>query len=160
MPIFCSQCGAQNHDAATFCTTCGNTPVSGARSNLPADPFPFAGGESSSAAASPAYYPGRQSQESYQQPGAPLSGYVAPTNATQKSKLAAGLLGIFLGTMGIHRFYLGYTGIGITQLLLGLGGWFTCGITTLIAWVWGIIDGIMILTGAISKDAEGRPLNP
>src|SRR5258707_374960 len=33
----------------------------------------------------------------------------------RKSKLVAGLLGIFLGGLGVHRFYLGYIGIGIAQ---------------------------------------------
>jgi len=45
----------------------------------------------------------------------------------QKSKLAAGLLGVFLGSLGIHRFYLGYVGIGIIQIIVtiitfGIGG--------------------------------------
>ena len=51
-----------------------------------------------------------------------------------KSKLAAGLLGIFLGALGIHRFYLGYNAIGVIQLILGLPlGFLTCGITTIVA---------------------------
>lgn len=42
-----------------------------------------------------------------------------------KNKLVATLLCFFLGTLGIHRFYLGYTGIGVVQLLTGglLGIW-------------------------------------
>jgi TM2 domain-containing membrane protein YozV len=75
-----------------------------------------------------------------------------------KSKLVAGLLGIVLGSLGIHRFYLGYTTIGIIQLVLGLGGILTCGITTIAAAVWGIVEGIMILTGSINRDASGQPL--
>lgn len=68
----------------------------------------------------------------------------------QKSKLAAGLLGIFLGGLGIHNFYLGYTGKAIAQIVLsfcfGIGG------------IWGLIEGIMILCGKISTDAKGIPL--
>lgn len=79
-----------------------------------------------------------------------------------KSKLAAGLLGIFLGWLGIHRFYLGYNNIAIAQLAVGLIGfftvWFTCGLILLAAWIWGLIDGIMILTGSIATDAQGKPL--
>ena len=41
---------------------------------------------------------------------------------TAKSKLAAGLLGIFLGWLGIHRFYLGYNNIAIAQLCVGVIG--------------------------------------
>lgn len=71
--------------------------------------------------------------------------------ATQKSKMTAGLLGIFLGGFGVHNFYLGYTGkaiaqIALTVLCLGVGG------------IWGLIEGIMILTGSINKDAKGNPL--
>ena len=70
----------------------------------------------------------------------------------RKSRLVAGLLGILLGGLGIHRFYLGYVGIGIAQILVTL---FTC----FAGWIWGLIEGILILTGStITTDAEGRPL--
>lgn len=68
-----------------------------------------------------------------------------------KSKLAAGLLQIFLGGFGVGRFYLGYTGIGIAQLLVSV---FTCGIGA----IWPFIDGILILTGSVATDADGNPL--
>jgi TM2 domain-containing membrane protein YozV len=58
----------------------------------------------------------------------------------------------------VHRFYLGYNPIGIAQLVLGVLGIVTCGITTLISAVWGLVEGILILTGSINKDAAGRPL--
>jgi TM2 domain-containing membrane protein YozV len=78
----------------------------------------------------------------------------APSGGTdnRKSKLAAGLLGIFLGGFGIHRFYLGYTGIAIGQICATL---FTCGV---VGPIWGLIDGILILTGSVDKDAAGNPL--
>lgn len=69
----------------------------------------------------------------------------------QKSKLAAGLLGIFLGGLGIHNFYLGHIGRGAIQIVLTF---FTCGFGA----VWGLIEGIMILAGAIKTDAKGIPL--
>ena len=70
----------------------------------------------------------------------------------RKSKLVAGLLGIFLGGFGVHRFYLGYTGIGVAQILVTC---FTCGIGSL----WGLIEGILILVGStITTDSEGRTL--
>ena len=81
-----------------------------------------------------------------------------PVGPAVKSKLAAGLLGILLGGLGIHRFYLGYVGIGVSQLVLTIAGIFTCGITSCVAWIWGLVDGIMILTGSIDRDAQGRPL--
>lgn len=70
---------------------------------------------------------------------------------SDKSKMVAGLLGVFLGSLGVHRFYLGYTGIGVAQIFVSL---FTCGVG---GW-WGIIEGIMILTGSFDRDARGRPL--
>lgn len=65
---------------------------------------------------------------------------------SSKSKVAAALLCFFLGCFGVHRFYLGYTIIGIVQLFTAGG----CG-------VWALIDFILILTGGL-KDSEGRDL--
>lgn len=72
-----------------------------------------------------------------------------------KSKIAAGLLGIFLGALGVHNFYLGYTGKAIAQLLITV---LTCGIFSFVSAIWGLIEGILILTGSIDVDAEGNPL--
>jgi TM2 domain-containing membrane protein YozV len=65
---------------------------------------------------------------------------------SEKQKIVAGLLQIFLGTFGAGRFYLGYTGIAVAQLL-------TCGGLG----IWALIDGILILTGKV-RDPQGRPL--
>ena len=54
------------------------------------------------------------------------------------------------GGLGVHNFYLGYTGKGIAQICLS----FCCGI----GYIWGLIEGIMIFTGNIDKDANGIPL--
>lgn len=71
-------------------------------------------------------------------------------NPNAKSKLVAGLLGILLGGLGIHNFYLGYTGKGVAQILLS----FCCGV----GYIWGLIEGILILCGNINQDANGNPL--
>ena len=76
-------------------------------------------------------------------------------NPQAKSKVAAGLLGIFLGSFGVHNFYLGYTGKAIAQLLITL---LTCGFGAFISSIWGLIEGILILTGSINVDANGVPL--
>lgn len=60
--------------------------------------------------------------------------------------LVALLLSVFLGTLGVDRFYLGQVGLGLLKLFT-LGA---CG-------VWWLIDVILIATGAI-RDAQGRPL--
>ena len=73
-----------------------------------------------------------------------------------KSKLTAGLLGILIGSLGVHNFYLGYTTKAVIQLLLTvIGGWFF-GLGALAAWIWSLIEGIMILTGQINTDANGQ----
>ena len=73
----------------------------------------------------------------------------------QKSRLAAGLLGIFLGSLGIHNFYLGKTKLGLIQILLSVC---TCGIASPAVGIWGLVEGIMILTGNIAEDGRGVPL--
>jgi TM2 domain-containing membrane protein YozV len=72
-------------------------------------------------------------------------------NGAAKSKIAAGLLGIFLGGFGVHNFYLGYTTKAVIQLILTI---VSCGIGS----IWGFIEGILILTGSINTDAKGIPL--
>lgn len=76
-------------------------------------------------------------------------------NGNAKSKIAAGLLGIFLGYFGVHNFYLGYTGKAVGQLLLTV---LSCFILSFISAIWGLIEGILILTGSINVDAEGNRL--
>ncbi|WP_294755126.1 TM2 domain-containing protein [uncultured Ruminococcus sp.] len=79
-----------------------------------------------------------------------------PKEATgSKSKIAAGLLGIFLGVFGVHNFYLGYTNKAIAQLLISV---LSCGIFAVASAIWGLIEGILILTGSMNKDANGNPL--
>lgn len=81
----------------------------------------------------------------------------------QKSKLVAGLLGIFLGQFGIHWFYLGNNTLGLTQLILFAVGLPLClvliGIPIVIGVrIWAFVDAIRIFMGSINKDARGRPL--
>jgi TM2 domain-containing membrane protein YozV len=66
---------------------------------------------------------------------------------SDKSKMVAGLLNIFL--FGVGRLYTGHIGIGIAQILTTL----FCGV----GYIWALIDGIMMLTGKV-PDAQGRPL--
>ena len=63
-----------------------------------------------------------------------------------KSKLTAILLFLFLGSLRIHRFYLGYTLIGVIQLLT-FGG----------VLIWAFVDLIRLITGSL-KDPEGNEL--
>ncbi len=76
-----------------------------------------------------------------------MSEFQTPTSGTpQRDWLTALLLSIFLGSLGVDRFYLGHTGIGIAKLLTAGG----CGI-------WSLVDIILIATDQM-KDAQGRPM--
>ena len=55
-----------------------------------------------------------------------------------KSKMAAGLLGIFLGWCGVGQFYRGNAGLGVAQLAVSI-------VTAGIGALWGFIEGIMVL---------------
>ena len=56
-------------------------------------------------------------------------------------KLAAGLLGIFLGSFGVHKFVLGYNKAGIIMLVVSLaGGVITCGVATAVMSIIDLIE--------------------
>ncbi len=124
-------------------------------------PYPPQGGDPYQAGG---YQSGGYQASSYPTSGYPGGGYdpaVYPTGGggvdpatgqplSDKTKLVAGLLGIFLGGFGVGRFYTGHTGLGVAQLLVSV---FTCGAGAL----WGFIDGIMILVNG-GTDAQGRML--
>jgi len=74
-----------------------------------------------------------------------------PIVYSDRNRWIAGALGILLGVFGVHRFYLGQVGLGVTQLVLGI---LSFGI---ISSIWGFIDGILCFCGVI-YDADGLPL--
>ena len=128
--MFCRNCGKEVHEQAVICVSCGCPPKSGKKfcQNCGAETNPSA--------------------EVCVKCGVKLA-TIVPEG--KKSKLAAGLFGILLGGLGIHRFYLGYVGIGIAQIVvtfvtLGFGA------------IWGFIEGILILTGSMNQDAKGQVL--
>lgn len=136
--MYCRNCGNGMDDHAAFCVKCGVSKGAGAM-----------------------YCPNCGTQTHPQAVACVNCGYgLAPqVYGDQKSKLAAGLLGIFLGGLGIHNFYLGYQKKAIIQLLVSvIGGVITCGIATVAVQIWGLIEGIMILSGSISVDGKGTPL--
>ena len=100
-----------------------------------------------------AYAAGQQAygQQAYGQPA-----YGQPFAAgAPKQWIVAVLLAFFLGTLGIHNFYLGYTTKGIIQLVLTITviGIFVSG-------PWALIDFIMLImrSGSYATDAQGQPL--
>ncbi len=91
------------------------------------------------------YWQGQAAQGGYQyQPAQPS--YTA-VNPSSKDHVAAGLLAIFLGTFGIHKFYLGYNTQGFIMLAISiLAGVFTFGIAAGVIWVIAVIEGVLYLT--------------
>jgi len=75
----------------------------------------------------------------------PPSGAIPPTAASAKAstKIPAGICGILLGYLGIHKFILGYTGAGLIMLLVTV---LTCGLAGWVMWIIGLIEGILYLT--------------
>jgi len=78
-------------------------------------------------------------------------GAPAPAGWAPKQKMVAGLLGILIGSLGIHSFYMGNSKKGIIQIVATV---VTCGLLG----IWGFVEGIMILIGNIKTDAYGVPL--
>ncbi|HYU74108.1 MAG TPA: TM2 domain-containing protein [Ktedonobacteraceae bacterium] len=85
-------------------------------------------------------------QQQYGQPQYGFPGAQGFAQAVPKDWMTTLLLCIFLGWLGVHRFYTGHIAIGVIQLLTGGG----CGI-------WWLIDFIMILTDSY-RDSNGLPL--
>lgn len=123
--MYCRNCGAKINEGAAVCTQCGFKVGTGKK-----------------------YCPNCGAETSPEQAVCVKCGYNLGGGAIgdRKDWTVALLLSIFLGELGIDRFYLGYTGLGIIKLLT-LGG---CGI-------WWLIDIILIATNGLN-DAQGRPL--
>ena len=107
MSRYCTKCGAVNDDMAQYCSTC-------------------------QAPLTPVVSGGYQPMQSVN-PGAITDWQAMGAD----KKITAGICGILLGWLGIHKFILGYTTEGIIQLILGF-----CGI----GWIIGVIEGIIYLT--------------
>ena len=123
--MHCGNCGTALPDDAKLCYRCG-TATRNAAARM--EPSARAGG-------------GR---------GEPS--YAAmPDYPDRRSRVVAGLLGIFLGSLGVHRFYLGFIGIGVAQCIVTL---VTCGL----GGIWGFVEGILCLARVIDEDADGVPL--
>ena len=151
--MHCTQCGAALAPGAAFCANCGAAvaaapaqPEAPVMEQAPQQPYQQVPPQ------------GAYQQQPYQQvppQGAYQQPYQQPVGEP-KSKIAAGLLAIFLGSLGIHNFYLGYTGRAVAQLLITLC---TCGFGAIASGIWALVEGIQILTGSVKVDAKGIPLS-
>ena len=70
-------------------------------------------------------------------------GNVIPKQSDESKRVLAGILGIILGSLGIHKFILGYTTQGIIMLAITV---VTCGIGGALTSLIGLIEGIIYLT--------------
>lgn len=138
--MYCKNCGQQIDDNAAFCTNCGFAKNTGNKY------CPNCGKEIVPGAAVCTNCGFALAQST---PNAVAGG--------QKEKLIAGLLGIFLGSLGIHNFYLGFNKRALIQLLVSL---LTCGIGATVMSIWGLVEGIFYLIGkeGYTADANGVPL--
>lgn len=144
-------------------------------SQQPAQPFygqPTYGQPDYTQSSQPPYYQ-QQAQPRYEQPSynqppfyAQQTYYQAAQQQpgygyAQKSKIVAGLLGLFLGGLGVHNFYLGYTGKAVAQLLLTLIGWIIL-IGPIISGIWALIESVLILCSSYGsnwhRDGRGQEL--
>ena len=132
--MICNRCGKELSDGTNFCDECGND-LRFSRDN------------------NQSY--GQDNNQNYYQNYNYNYNTNYPNMVSAKSKVAAGLFGIFLGGLGVHNFYLGYTGRAVAQLLISV---LSCGFLAVVSGIWGLIEGILILTGRINVDADGNPL--
>jgi TM2 domain-containing membrane protein YozV len=129
MTVFCTKCGAQNEDFAQNCSQCGSS-------------LPKIGGQGPGYQVPPDY---QQTYEPTYQPIQPPAAMYGqpPTQDWQRmgadKKIVAGLCGILLGGLGVHKFILGYTTEGVIQIALTF---ITCGLGSVI----GLVEGIIYLT--------------
>ena len=145
--MYCKNCGKELNENAEVCLQCGTLKGNGNRfcSNCGA--------------------PVSENQAVCLKCGCQIAPCIhKTTNGEQKSKITAGLLGIFLGAFGVHNFYLGYKNKAVIQVTVSaIGLLLSCctGVTfiaTVGIGIWGLIEGILILTGQIKTDADGNLL--
>ncbi len=104
-----------------------------------------------------------QQVSSQQAPATPVQPQVElSASEIQSKKMACGILGILIGGLGIHKFYLGYQKEGVIMILVtllggGVGGLVTCGMLAPIIVVMpiiGMVEGIIYLTKTDEDFAE------
>jgi len=74
-------------------------------------------------------------------------------NPEAKQRIVYILLGVFLGELGVHNFYAGYTNKGVIQLVISISLGWIFGLGLLITFIWSLVD---IIT--INIDAKGIPM--
>lgn len=71
----------------------------------------------------------------------------------ENRRILAGIMGVLFGAYGVHNFIYGYTTKGIIQILMStILAIFTCGLSAVAAYIWGLVEGILILTDQIKPN--------
>jgi TM2 domain-containing membrane protein YozV len=159
MPKFCPRCGTNVETTAQFCRACGSTlPATQAGADGVTADYSSPSFEQSQASRPPSYEPPPgypPAPQGYPQPyGYGAAPGVKPAGADKK--LAAGLCGILIGGLGVHKFVLGYNTEGTIMLLVTL---LTCGVGAIITGVVGLIEGIIYLTKSDEEFVNTYVLN-
>ena len=132
MAKFCAHCGTSLDEGTKFCQNCGSNceAVSAKAPEAPQMNATMVNNPAPTVSMNSAAVPG-------------------------KSRVVAGLLGLFLGSIGAHNFYLGRTGRAVAQLLITV---LSCFLLSFISGIWGFIESILILCGNVQVDGNGNPL--
>jgi TM2 domain-containing membrane protein YozV len=123
--MFCRNCGNQVDDRAIACTKCGANPRDGGS---------FCQNCGKPTAANAVICTSC---------GVGLARPYSGSDPRAGNKIAAGICGILLGSLGVHKFILGYTTAGLIMLLATL---LTCGLAAVVTHIIGLIEGIIYLT--------------
>jgi len=123
--MFCRNCGKELNDKAVVCVHCGVRPADGSTH------CQACGRETQPGAVVCVHC------------GAALAKSPAMAKAGADKKIVAGVCGILLGALGVHKFILGYTGPGLIMLLVTI---VSCTVLAPITAVIGLIEGIIYLT--------------
>ena len=81
----------------------------------------------------------------------PIGAYIKDIRPVKNHYIAAAL-GILLGCFGLHRIYLGFYQIAIAQIAVTVVIGFQYG------FMWGLIEGGLLIAKLMNKDSKGRPL--
>ncbi|HKD81820.1 MAG TPA: NINE protein [Candidatus Angelobacter sp.] len=168
--VFCTACGTPHHEDCYQenggCTVfgCARAPADDPKLqvsqsdlsavNLPGQTYGQQSYMPSPAGATPYQSPTYGSPGGAAAPAAAPQAYSNPGlmyGRSQKSRSTFIVLGIFLGALGIHNFYAGYTGRAVGQLCLSV---LTLGYLALVSWIWAIIEICLV-----TQDSSGLDFN-
>jgi TM2 domain-containing membrane protein YozV len=139
----CPQCDKPNALEAQVCQHCGYAFAPETSTQPSQGQAPYG---SYAPAPPPPSYPPMPQQGGY--PPMPQQGYAPMPQQGASNKVAAGICGILLGGLGIHKFILGMNTAGIIMLLVSL---LSCGLLSPVMAIIGLVEGIIYLS---KSDAE------